>query len=211
MFNNKKFYRIRLEDYSQPRHTDAVRSYYGEMDDMIAFANGLDTNPGTSKRYHQIIDGIEFYDLDLDITHTVAGHEYRLLDPVVPLAYHELYLENQRWVNENSNGILYPMSADIVWVARMLFRHEDGTIVLCMGAIFENLRIGYQNSGWCKVPDKADGFPGTVTCSDGRHYLNFFVEEASYSPDDMGRATEDLLDQSTIDLSIAGKEILGQG
>lgn len=210
MMNNEKIYEITLEDYSFPRYASAVKSYYGTMEDIINQMVRLSDNDWTRTRYQETIDAAEYYDLDDQITHTVAGQVLPILTPVQEVCRFETKLSNQRWEYMSYNGAVYPCWANEVDVCQSLIRTESG-YERCLKATISGLNICHHGTGWITIGNLIKGFPGVVTWDGEHHNLNLFVSQAHYEFDELDTATSDVVDVSTIDLSAIMADILAEG
>lgn len=209
MLQNEPYYRIFLEDYSDCRHSGSIRAYYGTRKDLMNFANQIGSHQGADHYFRPLIEAIDRYPLDPDITHTAAGHELRLLDPVEYVAEHEFHLENHRWVHPGHGDIMHHMHADDICIHRILFRLEDGTMVRTICAVYENLQVCAPSFGWCSIAQKSAGFPGMVGWMKGYHYLTLHAQEAAYSAQQLPQATADLMNPNTLNLTIPTLNIMG--
>ena len=171
MMNNKQFYEINLEDYSFPRHASAVKSYYGTMDDIINLMVHLADNDWTRTRYQEAIDAAEFYDLDNEIIHTVAGQVLPILTPVEEVARFETQLTNRSWYYTAYNGATYPCWAEHLDVCQTLIRTGDGYL-RCLRASVSGLNICHHGTGWTTPGSAIKGFPGAVTWDGEHHTMN---------------------------------------
>lgn len=210
MMNNKQYYEINLEDYSFPRHASAVKSYYGTMDDIIDLMVHLADNDWTRTRYQETIDAAEYYDLDPEITHTVAGQVLPILTPVQEICRFETQLTDQRWNYMTFSGAVYPCYAANVDACQTLIRTESG-YERCLKAVISGLSICHHGTGWTTPSNVIKGFPGVVIWDGEHHCLNLFVSQAHYEFDELDMATTDVVDVSTIDLSAIMADILAEG
>ena len=210
MTNNEKMYKITLEDYSFPRYTSAVKSYYGTMDDIINLMVHLADNDCTRTRYQETIDAAEYYDLDNEIMHTVAGQAFPILTPVQEVCRFETQLINQCWDYTTFSGAVYPCWAAQVDVCQTLIRTESG-YERCLRASISGLSICHHGTGWTTPGNVIKGFPGVVTWDEQCHKLNLFVSQAHYEPDDLKKATGDMVDESAINLSMVMADIIAEG
>ena len=54
--NEKQFYEIRLEDYSFPRYSSAIKSYYGTREDIDRLIAYLKDDDNLRVRYSETIE-----------------------------------------------------------------------------------------------------------------------------------------------------------
>ena len=211
MMNKEKMYEIVLEDYSFPRHASALKSYYGTIEDMINLMVRLADNDWTRTRYQETIDAAEYYDLDDQITHTVAGQVLPVLTPVQEVCRFETHLSNQRWDYVAFSGAVYPCWAFEVDVCQSLIRTESG-YERCLKATISGLSICHHGTGWTTPGSQIKGFPGIVTCDgDEHHTMNLFVSQYHYEFDELAMATADVVDVSRINLTAIMADILAEG
>lgn len=210
MMNNKQYYEINLEDYSFPRYASAVKSYYGTMDDVINLMVRLADNDWTRIRYQETIDAAEYYDLDPEITHTVAGQVLPILTPVEEIARFETKLTNRSWYYTAYNGVVYPCWAENLDVCQTLIRAGDG-YRRCLRASVSGLNVCHHSIGWANPTDVIKGFPGMVSWDGEHHTMNMFVPQAHYDFEAQDQAIADVVNVSTVDLSAIMADILAEG
>lgn len=210
MLNENKNYCIYLEDHSAPRYVAMAKPYFGTMDDMIRFKDLLKENEHTCTRYCDLIDGITFYDLDWDMTHTVSGIEYKLLNDMTELCRYEIIMEKPRWEYVTNNGVSYPMYANAANVSQVLLQNEEGDVYRCIKAAFEGLMICAPGIGWYIPNGFCKGFPGMISFENNTHSMLLYVCEEYYSSWDLDLAMEDILDAGKIDLAAACRDIMGE-
>ena len=206
----KQLYRIYLEDYSYPRSISMVKPYYGTMDEIINLMAYLSESMGTSMRYQETIGAVEYYDLDNDITHTMAGQVLPVLIPVQEVRRFETQLEDCSWNYMNSDGAIYPCWASHVDIYRVLLKTDMG-YDLCIKAKLQGVQACYQSVGWIQLNGLTKGFPGAVSWDGSAFTLNLFVQQAHYDFDELEIATADTVDMSRVDLSVIMEDILGEG
>lgn len=210
MMNSKQFYEINLEGYRFPRYASVVKSYYGTMDDIIDLMVHLADNDWTRIRYQETIDAAEYYDLDNEITHMVAGQVLPILTPVQEVCRFETQLTNQRWDYMTFSGAVYPCWAPEVNVCQTLIRTENG-YGRCLKASLSGLSICHHATGWTSPGCVIKGFPGAVTWDGQHHTLNLFVSQAHYELDELAMASADVVNVDSIDLSTIMADILAEG
>ena len=104
---NDPMYLIQLEDYSKERFSSALRTYAGSRQDLMDFAQHLANNPDTAVRYHETIEGIDLYDLNPGLIHTMAGQEIPVMTPAIELARRHLDIGPRNWFHELENASEY--------------------------------------------------------------------------------------------------------
>ena len=208
--NSEKMYELVLEDYSFPRYASAVKPYYGTMDDIINLMVRLADNDWTRTRYQETIDAAEYYVLDDEITHTVAGQVLPVLTPVQEVYRFETQLHNLRWNYTAFGGAVYPCWATEIDVCQSLICTERG-YERCIRASISGLNICYHSTGWTTPGGVIKGFPGIVTWDEQCHKLNLFVSQAHYEFNELATATADVVDVNTINLAAIMADILAEG
>lgn len=211
MLHEKKYFTIDLEDYGYPRHAAVTRCYCGTMEELIAFANRLDGGKWTAQRYRQIIEGIDNYDLDDEVTHQVAGKEMQLLTPVEVLALHETILENAKWNHVSYSGAVYATIAEKVSASQIVTRDQDGTLRRWIKMDFYEMYFCVQGHGWCHMRDLIGGFPGVITWDGETYHGKLYVQVASYTADQQEAAMAALHTVTEQDLSAGCQDVLGLG
>lgn len=207
---NKEIYEIKLEDYAFPRYASAVKPYFGTMDDIINLMAHLADNDWTRTRYQETIDAAEYYDLDLEITHTVAGQAFPILTPVEEIARFETQLTNRSWYYTAYNGTVYPCWAERLDICQTLIRTGDG-YRRCLRATVSGLSVCHHAIGWANPSGVIKGFPGAVSWDGEHHTMNLSVPLAHYDFDDQNQAFADVVDVNAIDLSAIMADILAEG
>ena len=210
MFNNEEIREICLEDYSRPRHESALCAYYGSEDDIIALMERLKNIAGANVRYGKTIEAVEFYCLDDELTHTIAGQELPVMKPVQEICHFETQLQNQCWNYVTHKGAVLPCYASKIHVCQCLFGTDSG-YERCIKASFTDLCVNYHGIGWVNPAFTFQGFPGMVLSDGNRISTSLFVSQAHYEPYELEMATADTVDVSQIDLSVAVADILGEG
>ena len=180
------------------------------MDDIINLMVHLSGNDWTRTRYQETIDAAEYYDLDPEITHTVAGQVLPILTPVEEVARFETQLTNRSWYYTAYNGVVYPCWAEHLDVCQTLIRTSDG-YTRCLRASVSGLNICHHAIGWANPNDVIKGFPGAVTWDGTNRTMNLSVPLAHYEFDDQNQAFADVVDVASIDLSAIVADILAEG
>ena len=180
------------------------------MDDIINLMVRLADDDGTRIRYQETIDAAEYYDLDPEITHTVAGQVMPILTPVQEICRFESHLPNQRWDYVVYDGGVYPCWATDVDVCQTLIQTESG-YERCLKARISGLSICHHGTGWTTRGSLMKGFPGIVTCENGNvHTLNLFVSQEHYAPDQLAWATAEVVDMNRVDLNMVMADIIAE-
>ena len=120
MFKKDQIFELTLEDYACPRYLPVSKSYYGSMDEMVDFMIRLEDNPATGARYKETLDAAEYYDLDNDMTHTVAGQTLPIFVPVAEVSRLETTREDVRWEYKTYSGTVYPCYASKIEMRQSL-------------------------------------------------------------------------------------------
>lgn len=100
---------LKLEDYTQPRHMSAIRPYYGTKDDINDLMDRLKSIDGANVRYEETIDAVEFYELDENTVHVVAGQALPVLKPVNEMVRVSAQLGSRYWKYTACNGYVIPV------------------------------------------------------------------------------------------------------
>lgn len=203
-------FRIQLEDYSSPRCTHAMSDYYGTLEDMNSLKNYLKSMEGTKIRYGETINALEYFDLDEEITHRVAGKEVRLLTPSTLYGQFDTVLTDHYF--EYRGGLdpyspSYPCYVSRAEVSQVLVGMGAG-YARCIKAKLFGLKIRLHGTGWSVVPIK--GFPGIVTWDGESYCTNLFIVGGCYLHDDFNGAAAATANPETIDLSCVVENILGE-
>lgn len=208
--NKKHLYEIRLEDYSFPRHSSAIKSYYGTWDDIGNLINHLNGDTNTRVRYRETIEGVQNYDEAQVPVHNVAGHILPVLTPVQEVSRFETQLTDQHWFYRAHGDEVYPCKADTLDICQILV-HTGSDYVRCLRVQTYNLRICYHGLGWIHPNDMVKGFPGIITPEDNRHTMNLFAPLQHYTLDKLTQATADLTGISMTDLTVFSADMVGLG
>ncbi len=209
MLNDIQTYCIHLEDYALPRHAAVSRCYYGTMDDMVKLAANLSKNDWARKRYHEMIEGIEYYDLDSEVSHLVAGAEYPVLSPVEVIFQNDFIFNDKSWYYTGYNHIAIPMHADQVNVSQILVQQEE-MYHRCIKVKFKNILCYSPYTGWNCPNYEDNGFPYIVQeTGDDTYTLQFYVAEQSYRLDQKDTALQDMNNLNLVNLSVASTDFMG--
>lgn len=210
MKDNKNIYQIKLEDYCRPRYSSAIKGYYGTMEELIEFVLRLEDNEHASSRYHETIDAMEFYDLDNEVTHTMAGQTLPVLTPAQEVCRFETTLDNQYFNYQTASGAMYPCYISGADVCQTLICTAGG-YERCIKASISNLRICNHGVGWMCANNLIKGFPGVITWDGEHHILTLAVSQEHYEFDELDIAMEDVVDRSKIDLSFVIADVVAEG
>ena len=210
MFTKEKLFKLSLEDYSYPRSMSTIKSYYGSMESMIEFLNRMEDDSLVATRYKETLDAAEYYDLDNELTHTVAGTTEPIFTPVEELSRLETTLYNKEWVYEAYNGQLYPCRADSIYMRQSMVETEDG-YELCVQANITGLQICYPGIGWMFPNGVIKGFPYMVTFDGTSHCMALASTAKFYEFEESDVAYADALNPNAVDLSVLVEDILAEG
>ena len=208
--NEKQFYEIRLEDYSFPRYSSAIKSYYGTREDINRLIAYLKDDDNLRVRYGETIQAVESYDGTNVPVHNVAGHEVPILIPVREVSRFETQLTDQSWFYLAHGNEVYPCRADTVDVCQILIR-TCSDYVRCLRAEVSNLLICYHILGWIHHNDLTKGFPGIITPDGDRHIMNLLAPVKHYTLDQQAQATADMAAINKNDLSVFSADMIGAG
>lgn len=210
MLNDQQMYCIHLEDYSYPRYAAVTRRYFGTMDDIKNLMERLSCYDGAQIRYKEMIDGINSYSVNKNVTHMVVGKEFQLLTPMSERCRQEFQLKNQEWTFKGFHETIYPMKASRVDVCQTLLEGEN-EICRCLKATFYDLCYCMHNGGWLFPDDYISGFPGMITYSgNNKHEMNLYACQQSYDLQDYDQAMKDMMNPSCINLSDVCVDLLGE-
>ena len=120
MIKKDQIFELKLEDYSRPRYMSALKSYYGTMDNLIEFMVRLEDNPNTCTRYKDTLHAAEFFDLDNEVDHTIAGQTLPVFVPVKELSAIETVLHDPSWVYTTYSGAQYPCKPSVSACSNLL-------------------------------------------------------------------------------------------
>ena len=210
MFTKDQIFELALEDYSCPRHMPAIKHYYGAMDEIIEFMIRLEDNEAWCVRYKETLDAAEFYDLDNDATHTVAGQTLPIFVPVKEISRLEATRQDARWEYKAYNGSHYPCYASKIDVCQSLISTDCG-YERCIKASFTGLCVYHHGVGWVNPCNRFKGFPGMVIYDGERATVTLFTSQKHYEPEELDVAMADIMDITKIRPSTATADILGEG
>lgn len=211
MLNREEIFEICLEDYTQPRYTSAIRTYYGTVDEIRDLMDRLrNSTNGTAVRYNETINAVKYYDLDDEITHTVAGQTLPALKPVEELCRFETQLANRYWNYTTYDGSIFPCYASQIDVCQSLIATDSG-YERCVKASFAGLCVYHHGVGWVNPCNHFKGFPGMVTFDGERAIATLFASQMHYEPEELDVAMADMMDVAKIRPSVAAADILGEG
>lgn len=210
MTNTQEIFEIKLEDYSRPRHDSAVRNYYGtyeEISDLMTRVNNID---GAKTRYRDTIEAVEYFGLDEEFVHIVAGQIFPIMTPVHEVCRFNTTMLNQHWEYITHLGEKIPCYASRVDVFQTLISSDNG-YERCIRATFTGLSIFRHGVGWVNPCNVTAGFPGMVTWDGERNKVSLLSSQMTYAPEDLQAAVSDTVDVATISLAHAVADIIGEG
>ncbi len=211
MFNREEIFEICLEDYTQPRYKSAIRSYYGTEDEIRDLMDRLKNNTeGAAARYSSTIDAMEFYDIDDEPVHTVAGQVLPLLKPVEEFCRYETQLNDMHWNYNTSDGAFLHCYATEINICQSLIATDSG-FERCVKASFAGLRVYHRGVGWVNPCDHFKGFPGMVVYDGKYATATLFASQAHYERHELEAAMADVADVTKVRPSVAAADILGEG
>lgn len=209
--NENAIFEICLEDYTQPRYKSEIRPYYGTENEIHALMGHLrNSTTGAAVRYNETIEAVEFYGLDNDVTHTVAGQTLPVLKPVEEIVRVSTQLRERHWKYTTHDGSVFPCYASKIDVCHSLI-HTDTGFERCLRVTFYNLSVSLPRFGWVSYRHNFKGFPSMVVTDGDMVSLALFASQAHYEIDEQDMAMADTMDTSKIDLSVAVADILGEG
>ncbi len=211
MKNHEDIFEICLEDYTQPRYTSAIRTYYGTEHEIRDLMDRLrNSTNGAAVRYNETIEAVDQYDLDDELTHTVAGQTLPVLKPVEEICRLKTQLSNHYWNYTTYSGAVFSCYASKIDVCQVLIATDSG-YERCVKADFTGLCINHHGIGWVNPCNRFKGFPGMVTY-DGEHStVTLLTSQTHYEPAELDVAMADIMDISTIRIPVATADILGEG
>lgn len=210
MFKKDQIFELALEDYSCPRYMPAIKSYYGSMSDIIEFMIRLEDNPATNSRYKETLDAAEFYDLDNEQTHMVAGQSLPIFTPVKEISRLETAQQDVEWKYKAYNGTMYPCQASDIVMRQSLIETESG-YELCVQANITGLQVCYPGIGWICPNSTIKGFPGMVTFNDNTHYMALSVSQTHYDYEEYELAVVAAMNPRSVDLATLVADIIAEG
>lgn len=210
MIKKDQIFELQLEDYAVPRYMSVPKHYYGTMDEMINMLIRVEENPYTATRYKETLDAAEYYDLDNELTHTVAGQTFPIFTPVRELSRLETQLGSQTWNYTAFNGVSFPCYANNITVRQTLIQTPTG-YEHCVQADLSSLRVCYPGIGWKDVAFSICGFPEMVTYDNGIHSMSLATSQAHYEPNELQKAMADATNPMSVDLSCLVADILAEG
>lgn len=210
MTNTQEIFEIKLEDYSRPRYDSSVRNYYGTYEEISDLMTRISNIDGAKTRYQDTIEAVEYFGLDEEIPHLVAGQIFPILMPVHEVCRFNTTLLDQRWEYITHQGEKIPCYASRVDVLQALFSSENG-YERCIRASFTGLSIFRHGVGWVNPCNVTAGFPGMATWDGDRNNISLLSSLMAYSPEDLQTAVNDTVDVSTISLTQAVADIIGEG
>ena len=209
MYTKDTLFQLKLEDYAAPRYASVIKSYYGSMEEMIDMMTRLEDNTQACTRYQETLDAAEYYDLDDQATHTVAGKTLPIFTPVTIVSRHETTLEKTYWYYVAPNQRVFPCYATQIDLRQTLVETSTG-YDRCVQANISDLCVCFQNTGWA-LPPVIKGFPGMVVRDGDTFRMSLSVFQAHYEFDELDRALKETADCAYTDLANLVADIIGEG
>lgn len=211
MLNREEIFEICLEDYTQPRYKSAIRTYYGTEDEIHDLMDRLTNSAtGAAVRYNETIEAVEYYDLDNELTHTVAGQTLPVLKPVEELCRYEGQLSEKYWNYTTYDGVTIPCYASKLDICQCLIATDSG-YERCVKADVTGFYIYHHGLGWVSPFQKIKGFPGMVLIDGEKATVTLYASQRHYEPDELEEAKADTVNMDQIRLSVIVADILGEG
>ena len=210
MFKKDQIFELSLEDYSLPRYLPATKSYYGSMDSIIALMMRMEDDINVGARYKETLDAAEYYDLDNEITHTVAGQTLPIFVPVAEISRLETIRQDVRWEYKTCRGTVYPCYASKIEMCQSLMETKSG-YELCLRANITGLQVCYPGVGWIGLTGIAKGFPYMVTFADNTYQMALAAAQAHYEFSEYHLAMADAQNPDSVNLSCLVADILAEG
>ena len=209
MYTKDTLFQIKLEDYAAPRYASVIKSYYGSMEEMIDMLTRLEDDPQACTRYKETLDAAEYYDLDDQATHTVAGKTLPIFTPATIVSRHEDTLEKPYWYYVTPDQRVFPCYATQIDLRQTLVETETG-YDRCVQANLSDLCVCYQNTGWA-LPPVMKGFPGMVVRDGDTFCMSLSALQAHYEFDELDRALRETADSSHVNLALLVADIIAEG
>lgn len=210
MYNDETIYRIDLEDYAYPRFAGRVKAYFGTKAEIMELMSYLSANAHSAMRYAQTIEAVDRYDLDPEMTHTVAGQEKKVLTPVQVLIHKTACYGNAQWLHKGCSGAQIPAKAEQLEVEQMLLRCGE-ELIRCGKFRMQGLAICAPGFGWVRPGAELRGFPGVMEyCQPDFYRSTLFSEMKCYAESEMLQGIVDTKGLRQWDYEILCDDILGE-
>ena len=210
MIKKDQIFELKLEDYSRPRYMSALRPYYGTMNEIIEFMIRLEDDPNTCTRYQETLDAAEYYDLDNELPHTIAGQTVTIFEPAAEISRLETTRCDVRWDYTAYSGSVYPCYASKIEMCQSLMETKSG-YELCLRANITGLQVCYPGIGWIGLTGIAKGFPYMVTFADNTYQMALAAAQAHYEFSEYHLAMADAQNPDSVNLSCLVADILAEG
>ena len=179
MMNEKKYFRLILDDYSAASFTSFNKPYFGTWEEVQILLNELDKNKHSEDSHSSLLTAFRAYEAGrIDVTHNAAFQEVPFLVPAQLLHSEKVQLENHAWEHLNTWLCPYNMRCDKV-VSEHLWFKCDGELVRAFKAEFSFLRYQGAIGQWKLVGDMLWGFPGMLT-GDPAKFFNVMAEPEKF-------------------------------
>ena len=208
------YYELVLEDAACPSFCSFTKSFHGNLSDIKGLMEAL---AGDNERgYHnRILNAFQAWEQgNLDVTHSPAYHECKLLTPEEVIDYEDFTFQNVIWQHTNIWGFIYELKADTIDVSQIVVK-KDSHYIRCIRPVFENLAMRSSESPipqmleWRPVGDMFWGYPHMMVLQGRYTYPRLFINQKYYT--DIQEAIHDLRDETKIDYSVVCEEIFGDG
>lgn len=209
MLEENQMYRISLDDYTYPRYMPTLNHYFGTREQMLVLATSMSSNESVRERYAETIEGIDRYELDHDLTHTMAGKELTVLNPVEEVCSQKFYVDAPEWYYPGFSGAVCLVKAKRALVDLALFQ-EKNSLHLALKASFEGLRIAVPGMGWQHRSTWVKGFPGMVIYNGDVISMRMYIEDREYKLNEQDKALRYMENWEDYNLALACADILGE-
>ena len=103
MMNEKKYFRLILDDYSAASFTSFNKPYFGTWEEIQILLNELDKNKHSEDSHSSLLTAFRAYEAGrIDVTHNAAFQEVPFLVPAQLLHSEKVQLENHAWEHLNT-------------------------------------------------------------------------------------------------------------
>lgn len=171
--NENQLYIMYLEDYRKNRYTSKLRPYIGSRKDFMDFAQRLAQDEDAAIRFHETIEGIDLYEINPDVVHTMAGQEIPVMTPMTELARTYLELTDPEWTHPFSDTSMYDMRCDYCEMEVVLGETSDKLLLGVRGRL-DNVCASVLDMELSHLTC-SDGFPGVCTSSGSTNRMHLFT------------------------------------
>ena len=209
MIVKDQIFELKLEDYTKPRYMSATKSYYGTKAEIDALMERLYEDPACRTRYQETMEAVEFYGLDNELTHNVAGQTLPILTPVREISRAEAHLDSYSWNHTAFDGTVYPCRYSEIKAIQSVIETPTGYEHCIQGDII-GLQVHYPGIGWVNPTTPVHGFPKMVTYSNGVHSMSLAVSQEHYNPDELQSIMSMIIYPYNVDPSLLVADIIGE-